>query len=124
MTINAYDIDGVITVGIRPEPQDIIITGRSFEEETETLAMLNRRGIKNLVVFNPCAFADKTRQSSGEWKAWAINSLESQLGITIDTFFEDDNIQANVLKDRCPELKVVLLQHDLTEKENVEHVED
>ena len=45
MKINAFDIDGVIHLGdgicgIRPGPGDVIITGRSFEEEEETLVRL------------------------------------------------------------------------------------
>jgi len=55
--INTFDIDGVIFLeehdGIYPGPIDIIITGRSYEETEETLAMLNRKGIKNKVYFNP-----------------------------------------------------------------------
>ena len=61
MKINAFDIDGVIHLGqgacgIRPGPSDIIITGRSWEEEPETLAFLRRNGIFNLVFFNPVRF--------------------------------------------------------------------
>jgi hypothetical protein len=46
--INSYDIDGVINLGgdykgLRPGPNDIIITGRSYEEADYTWAWLHRR---------------------------------------------------------------------------------
>jgi len=33
--------------------------------------------------------------------------------------FEDDPIQAEVIKQHCSNVKVVLLEHDLVNKENV-----
>ena len=44
MKVNGFDIDGVIHLGngicgIRPGPKDVIITGRSYEEEPETKAL-------------------------------------------------------------------------------------
>lgn len=119
--VNGFDIDGVITIGIFPGPNDVIITGRSFEEEEETLKMLHERGIYNLVFFNPVTFEEKTRKSSGEWKAWAIADLEDRLGVKIENFFEDDSIQVQAITRVCPNLNVIEIAHDLTEKENVRH---
>ena len=39
-----YDFDGVVTAGKRPKPDDIIITGRSFEEAAETYNYLHKKG--------------------------------------------------------------------------------
>ena len=57
MKINGFDIDGVIHLGngvcgVRPGPNDVIITGRSYEEEPETKAFLHKHGIKNHVYKN------------------------------------------------------------------------
>ena len=68
ININGFDIDGVIHLGngicgVRPGPNDVIITGRSYEEEPETKAFLLRNGIKNKVYFNPLPFNDKGRET-------------------------------------------------------------
>lgn len=123
--VNSFDIDGVIYLndrvgGIHPGPNDVIITGRSFEEIPETREMLSARGISNRVFFNQTKFDDKTRQGSGLHKAETIKQLET-IGVTIMCHFEDDEIQAEVIKKLCPEVTVVMIVHDLTNKENVRH---
>lgn len=123
MKVNGFDCDGVITVGIYPGPDDFIITGRSYEEEPETLDMLHKKGIYNKIAFNPIPFNQKTRQSSGEHKALKIKILKAR-GIEIVNFFEDDEIQKAVIERECPWVNVVHVVHDLTEKENVRHIED
>ena len=118
--INSFDIDGVIYMGegktgVFPGPGDIIITGRSYEERTKTLKMLSERGIENAVFFNPLKEVDKTRLSSGRWKASTLRHfLES--GVRIGIHFEDDPIQVEVIKSLVYEIKVVHLVHDITEK--------
>jgi hypothetical protein len=121
--VNGFDCDGVITVGIHPGPDDIIITGRSFEETPETRAMLSKRGINNIVFYNQKKFVDKTRESSGWHKAKRIGRLKEQ-GVEIVNFFEDDPIQKEVIERECPWVNVVHIVHELTEKENVRHVND
>jgi len=126
-TINSYDIDGVIFMGpgrrgVYPGQRDVIITGRSFEEEKETKAMLGERGIFNQVYFNPIIFDLKTRESSGHHKAITIKMFNKRQQLTkIDIHFEDDPIQAKIIQEQNPDISVVLLQHDLVEKENVRH---
>ncbi len=123
--INTFDIDGVVSIsdrvgGVHPGPYDIIITGRSFEEFPETKEMLQSRGIYNRVFFNRCKFDEKTRSSSGLHKVETIQRLEKR-GYTIMCHFEDDEIQAEVIRKNCPNITVVMLVHDLTNKENVRH---
>ena len=123
---NTFDIDGVIFMGwdmdgVYPGPRDIIITGRSNQEMPETLQMLNEKGIQNVVYFNPLPYDQKTRASSGEHKAKTINMLLAK-GEDIKIHFEDDSIQADIIAEQCPTVKVVLLQHDLITKENTRHV--
>lgn len=124
--VNTFDIDGVIFMGkfggVYPGPSDIIITGRSIQESTETYKMLESKGITNPVFFNPLPFDEKTRESSGLHKAKTIKSLEGA-GKVVEVHFEDDEIQAAVILRECPNVKVVLLQHNLVEKENVRHLE-
>lgn len=122
--INSFDIDGVIYMGkyggVFPGPHDIIITGRSKEEEPETSAMLLSKGITNKVFMNPTAFDSKTREDSGRHKGRTLFYLE-QTGMRIGIHFEDDPIQAEIIRKMMPHINVVLLQHELVEKENVRH---
>ena len=122
MTMNSFDIDGVIYMGnglagVKPQYGDIIITGRSFQEEEETKAMLRDMGIHNKVYYNSLPFERKTRESSGRHKANVLNNFEGEITI----HFEDDPVQIAVIKKYCPWLNVVHLNHNLTEKENVRH---
>ena len=123
--MNSFDIDGVIYMGkdydgVYPGIRDTIITGRSFEEKDETIAMLQYKGITNKVYFNPLPFEQKTRITSGQHKGRTIQALIT-LGIPIGIHFEDDPIQAEEIKKIVPSVNVVLLHHDLVEKENVRH---
>lgn len=125
--LNTFDIDGVIYInkevgGVHPGPNDIIITGRSYEEKPETLEMLRKRKIFNKVYFNGRSFDDKTRRSSGVHKACVIKKLQSE-NIEVMCHFEDDEVQAEVIKIMCPDVNVVMIQHNLTNKENVRHKE-
>lgn len=128
--IASWDIDGVIYLGkgrpgCRPNPRDVIITGRSLlDEEKETKAMLGQRGIFNQVFMNPLPFESKTRESSGWHKANTINGYNARIQLTkIDIHFEDDPIQADIIRANCPGVEVVMLFHDLVEKENVRHLD-
>jgi hypothetical protein len=123
-SLNSYDIDGVILMdkgycGVYPGPTDIIITGRSFEEENETIRSLEEREIFNTIYFNQVPFSKKTRASSGEHKARVINMLKDLHEVNIEIHFEDDPIQADIIESNCPHVKVVRLVHDLVERENV-----
>jgi hypothetical protein len=125
--MNSFDIDGVIyinkdIIGVYPGPDDVIITGRSFEEFKETQKMLDGRGIKNVVFYNPLPFDQKSRITSGVHKAITLNKLRDE-GKDIKVHFEDDPIQIEQIKKIAPWVNVVYLQHDLTNKENMRHTE-
>lgn len=122
--VASFDLDGVINMenfpGVWPGKDDIIITGRSYEEEHETMIWLARRGITNPVYFNPRPFDEKTRETSGEHKARVMQNLAKDYPHKkIVIHYEDDPIQAEVIKKYCPNIQVVLLVHELVEKENV-----
>ena len=122
--INTFDIDGVIYLGeydgVYPGPNDIIVTGRSVEESVETLAMLDRKGIKNTVYFNPLPFDEKTRESSGRHKAEVILLIRSW-GREHGVHFEDDEVQIAEIKKLVPGVRIVHVVSDLVTKENVRH---
>ncbi len=121
--VNSFDIDGVITVGLYPGPFDIIITGRSVEEIPETVRMLEKKGIKNMVFYNQLPYDQKTRETSGYHKAHTLNTLREG-GFDLKIHFEDDEIQKEIIEKECPWITVVHVVHNLTEKENVRHLED
>lgn len=125
-SIATYDIDGVIFMGfdrpgLYPGAKDIIITGRSNQEMKETLEMLNEKGINNVVYFNPLPYEQKTRQTSGEHKAKTIRMLLDR-GENIVQHVEDDEIQAAIIEQACPEIVVIRVVHDLVNKENQRHI--
>ena len=70
--INSFDIDGVIFMdkydGVYPGDRDVIITGRSNEERSETEAMLKSKNITNELYLNPTPFESKSRKDSGRHK--------------------------------------------------------
>jgi len=112
--INIFDIDGVIyfgddVTGVRPGRDDIIITGRSYEQELETIEMLKSRDINNHVMFNPLKRTDSeySRTASGIHKAYCIAKLMESYRIGLH--FEDDPIQIEEIKKVHPELNVIHL---------------
>ena len=119
--INSFDIDGVIYMGdaftgVFPGPDDVIITGRSRDDEGEvTTNMLTNRGIHNTVYMNPLKFNEKSIVTSGQHKGRTLFYLES-MGYRFGAHFEDDEIQAAEIRKTMPHINIVMLQHDLTEK--------
>ena len=136
MKVNGFDIDGVIHLGngvcgIHPGPGDVIITGRSFEEAPETLAFLRKNGIHNPVFFNQCHYEDKSRTGSGFHKAETIKLLW-RARLTIEYFFEDDEVQKTEIERNLGEIKdvwkmpteVIHVNNPHVKKENCRHLED
>lgn len=114
--------------GVYPGPNDVIITGRSYEEKSYTDKMLTSKGINNIVYYNPLKFSRKTRESSGYHKAKIISGFNSGaygniMRDEIVLHFEDDPIQAEIIRT-IANVQVVLLEHNLIEKENVWHGEE
>ena len=94
--MNGFDLDGVLTLGIRPAKGDVIITGRSFELARETLLLLRDMGIDNQVFFSPLLVKQENRQELNvNWKSDVINVLR------INTYFEDDDTVVDRLRDQC-----------------------
>lgn len=114
--MNSYDLDGVIFVEgevlLRPTESDIIVTGRSIDEKEYTLKWLRENNINNEVIFNNIPFNEKTREKSGQHKANILNMRK------VKYHFEDDEIQAIIIEQLVPSVKVIRVVHDLTDKEN------
>lgn len=120
-----FDCDGVLSIPvigysrIQPRVDDVIITGRSYEESEETLKYLRSNGIFNIVYFNPIKFKNKSRHSSGVHKANIIKKLKRIGLVDVEYFWEDDSIQIDVIKSECPEINIINIRHDLVEEGNV-----
>lgn len=118
-TINSFDFDGVIyfganNPGVRPAPEDLIITGRSYEESEKTVEWCRRYGIENRIIFSQIPEILKTREISGYHKALTLRELQKTVKIALH--FEDDPIQKAIIEAMVPEVKVVHLVHELTVK--------
>ena len=119
MVINTFDFDGVIyfgkdSPGVRPGPNDILITGRSFQEREKTVAWCGRFGIHNQIYFSQVPEHLKTREISGYHKAMTLREILKTTKVAIH--FEDDPIQKEIIEALVPEVKVVHLVHNLTRK--------
>lgn len=92
-----YDIDGVLTAGVKPVGNYVVISGRTFAEyddfakKASSLAPVYIRGVGK--------YGD--RIDAGNFKATMINLL----GVT--EFHEDDDIQINIITLNCPNCKVI-----------------
>jgi len=121
MEINAFDFDGVVSLGINPAKNDVIITGRTFDEAEFVNSVLLSRGIKNAVYFNPIwnyargTFTHESRKCSGKHKA-TILSLLKKNGVKVSKFFEDDEIQIKEIKKAHPNLNVIHVVQKLSRK--------
>lgn len=119
--MNGYDFDGVVSIGLHPTDQDIIITGRSFDEAHIVNKILRERNINCAVYYNPIRTIDretgteKSRKCSGKHKAEIIYLLKCN-GVILDKFFEDDELQIKVIKNMHRDLNIVHLIHDLVTK--------
>lgn len=118
ISVNSYDIDGVIFMdgqveGLRPGVNDIIITGRSYQQKDETLNMLRGRGINNFVYFNPLSRTDPAycKVVSGQHKARVIRTLY-EIGVSVMIHFEDDPIQAKEIRKVLPAKSRVVMIGD------------
>lgn len=126
--MNSYDFDGVLYLGpgrkgFLPREEDVIVTGRSYEEQKVTMQHLRELGISTdkEIYFAPWKWESKTRVLSGIHKARTLAMMISS-GMEIQIHFEDDPVQAEIIERALGDkLTVVLIHHDLTEKENVKH---
>lgn len=95
--MTGYDIDGVLTAGVMPEPGSVVISGRTFAEYDDTA----RRAATRCPVYIRGVGAFGDRDHAGRFKAETIN----RLGVT--KFYEDDPVQIAIIRELCPGCEVI-----------------
>jgi hypothetical protein len=98
--LNGYDCDGVLTVGVVPERPWVCISGRTHAEAGVVPAILSESQGNYFRGVGPY----DVHHHPGRFKAEKIN----ELGVT--RFFEDDPIQADIIRASCPGCEVYLVQ--------------
>lgn len=99
--LRGYDCDGVLVPRkVDPRGRFVVISGRQYTEWSRTVAELGTHAPIYLRPFGQ--YGD--RQAAGEWKAQII------LALGVQEFFEDDDYQASIIRERCPGCNVVLVQ--------------
>lgn len=98
--MRAYDIDGVLTAGIKPEKPYVVISGRTIDEWEKTVAEI---GTDAPIYLRPYgAYGDHIL--AGMWKAEMIK----RLGVT--EFTEDVPLQAAIIQAYNPDCKINLME--------------
>lgn len=94
------DIDGVATVGFRPDEDFVFVSGRLTHEWARTIKEL---GTDHPIYLRPFG-ADCDRVEAANWKAKIVDWLK------LTAFYEDDELQAGIIKGKCPDCDVVLVK--------------
>ena len=95
-SMKSYDIDGVLTVGVRPERPCIIVSGRLAQFMHETRVQFATLGIDpDIPVYLRPGGEPADRVVSGVWKATIINWAR------VDEHWEDDPVQAQIIAAMC-----------------------
>ncbi len=100
--MNGYDVDGVLVPrNVEPVAPYVVITGRTSRGWDTNLDALAREA-------SVYTFPHRDHQNdviaAGMWKASMVNLL----GVT--TFYEDDPVQAEIIRLECPGCDVVLVK--------------
>jgi hypothetical protein len=101
MELNGYDIDGTITGGIELIEPYVIISGRVIDEYDDFVKQLAQ---KAPVYIRYNVQHRYSADYAGLFKSQMINIL----GVT--TYYEDDEYQAEIIKNNCPNCKVILFR--------------
>ena len=117
--MNIFDLDGVITIGLMPTKFDKIVTGRSIEEKPETERYLMKLGLNNEVFYNPIPYDKKSRTTSALFKVDLMDWLIKK-GYDIKLLFEDDPIQAKIIRHKSNVTVIDIVQH-IWQKNNTRH---
>lgn len=95
----AYDIDGVLGGSLVPEGDWCVISGRTWAEYDQTCSTLAQR--VPVYIRGAGAFGDRVH--AGRFKA-----MMAQL-LAVEEFFEDDPLQAKMIRDANPSCVVNLV---------------
>lgn len=106
--MKAFDFDGVVSIGIMPGPEDVIVTGRSYSESAFVDRYLAARGISVPVYYYPSPeIRGHSRASSAHWKAKVLSILKPKI------FFENDPDQIAILRTTT-DTEIVLVNETMT----------
>jgi hypothetical protein len=95
--MTGYDIDGVLTVGYRPQRGDVVISGRTFAEYDDTC----RRAAEICPVYIRGVGKFGDEKHAGEFKAQMIHLL----GVT--RFYEDSACQIEIIQRKNPDCEII-----------------
>jgi len=108
-----YDFDGVITEGIIPDKEGVIITGNTADKEIELRRVLTEIGAPNIQM--PIEFfpdkelldnnPDKIDELVGGFKAQKIK----EFGVL--KFYEDNDKQIEIIKEQNPDVEIVKVEN-------------
>ena len=102
--MRGFDFNGVIdTERFTIESGDSIVTGNTINMSEPVLTWLTKHGISCPVFFNPDIKQAYDREAAGKWKASILAKSE------VNDFYEDDPIQAAIIRNECPNLTVVFV---------------
>lgn len=98
MELIGYDIDGVLTSGIKtPTANSVVISGRTFSEYDDFAKQAAQ--ICPVYIRGSGEYGD--REDAGNFKAKMI----AHLGVT--TFYEDDELQIAIIKNANPNCEII-----------------
>jgi hypothetical protein len=96
-----YDMDGVLTAGVRPgDDMWVVISGRTWAEYDD----FARTVAAQVPVYIRGSGVYGDREGAARFKAMMINRLG------VDEFHEDDPKQADIIRDLCPGVEVVMVK--------------
>ena len=90
--MKGYDIDGVITKGIKPSNGSVIVSGRTFKEYDNLVKEL----AQNYPVYIRGIGKYGDKKEAGEFKAMMIKYFD------ITEFYENDDVQIKIIKKINP----------------------
>lgn len=89
-----FDFDGVVTTGkYNPRFTDVIITACGIDMFAHVIRTMKELNVACPVYFNPNK--DINRTKAAIWKSEMINKL------SCDEFYEDDQLQYEIIRDSC-----------------------
>jgi len=95
----AYDYDGVVSQGVKPQLGAPIITSRCWEEGDRLLEDWLK--LHHPIYYNPVTLNMKTNKNGMEWKAKMINKLK------IEEYYEDSPDVVEYLKIKCKNCNII-----------------
>lgn len=115
--INSFDYDGTLTTGAFAPVvgQDIILTGRCYNEAAQVFAGLSKLGIENIpIFFNPMHysirgdFTEEARLKSATHKVKVLSELAKHHDVT---HWDDDPVQIEYIRKHVPTVKLIQVEN-------------